>query len=459
MNNLGLILLGVSLTSFFTAFSGSSITIALPAIGGDLGLSAVQLSWIPIAYILANAALLLPMGRAADIFGRKRFMTLGVAVYAVTSLLAAFSRSGPFLVAARALQGLGGALMFSTAGAIIVASFPRERRGHAIGINSAAVYAGLSSGPVLGGLLVRTLGWNSIFWVTSVLAVPVLFLLRRRLPADEVGGEDRYDRIGTLIYGPSIVFLVIGLSSILETSGRTLSALGLAGLGAFVLVERKVSNPLVDISLFTGNRVFAFSNLSAMIHYGATFSISFFMSIYLQTVKGLSPDKAGLILLTQPFVQALFSPLSGRLSDRIEARFLSSAGLALSAVGLLLLSTFGAATGVVPIVAVLAVVGLGYALFISPNTNAIMSSVGRSTYGLAASMVSTMRLLGQMLSMSAAAVLLAVFVGDAGVSAAASVGIVRAMSSAFGGAAVLCALGILLSWARGGTPPDSPPAD
>jgi MFS family permease len=224
-------------------------------------------------------------------------------------------------------------------------------------------------------------------------------------------------------------------------------------------VERKVSNPLVDISLFTGNRVFAFSNLSAMIHYGSTFSISFFMSLYLQTVKGLTPDKAGLILLTQPFVQALFSPLSGRLSDRIESRFLSSAGLALSAAGLLALSFFDTTTGIAFIVAVLALIGLGYALFISPNTNAIMSSVGRKTYGLAASMVSTMRLLGQMLSMSAAAVLLAVFVGDAALSGGAGAGIVRAMSSAFGGAAVLCAAGILLSWARGGTRPDSPPAD
>jgi EmrB/QacA subfamily drug resistance transporter len=451
MGNLGLILTGLALTSFLTAFSGSSITIALPSISADLGLGAVTTSWIPTSYILASAMLLLPLGRAADLYGRKRFFVLGVCVYAVTSLLGGVAWSGPVLLVSRALQGVGGALMFSTSGAIIVASFPVARRGQAIGINSGAVYAGMSSGPVLGGLLVRVAGWHSVLWISAALALPVLLLLQRSLPADVAEESGRFDVVGAGIYGPSVAALVLGLANVLSVPGMILAAAGLAGLVVFAAVEGRVPNPLVDLSLFTSNRVFAFSNVAAMIHYGATFSISFFMSLYLQTVKVLAPDHAGLVLLTQPLVQALFSPLAGRLSDRVEPRVLSSLGMAATVAGLILLSRLGAATPLAHVVGVLACIGLGYAVFISPNTNAIMSSVGRRTYGLAASMVSTMRVFGQMLSMSAAAVLLAVYVGDATLDASRGSSLNAAMDAAFLGAAGLCAVGILLSWARGET--------
>jgi EmrB/QacA subfamily drug resistance transporter len=459
MGSLGLVLTGLSLASFLTAFSGSSITIALPAISADLGLGAVTTSWVPLSYILASAMFLLPLGRAADLYGRKRFFILGVAVYALSSLLAGLSWSGPVLLASRALQGVGGALMFSTSGAIIVASFPVERRGQAIGINSAAVYAGLSSGPVLGGLLIRVAGWHSVLGISAVLALPVLLLLNRFLPADEIDEAARFDGLGAGIYGPSVAALVLGLAGALNAAGAALAALGLSGLVVFGLVENRLRDPLVDLSLFRLNRVFTFSNVAAMIHYGATYSISFFMSLFLQTVKHMTPDQAGLVLLTQPLVQAIFSPLAGRLSDRVEPRIIASLGMAATVVGLAFLSRLGAGTPVVRVVAVLASVGLGYALFISPNTNAIMSSVGRRTYGLAASMVSTMRLFGQMLSMSTAAVLLAVYVGNGTIAASGGSSLNQAMRVAFAGAAGLCVAGILLSWARGQTRNEAEAAD
>jgi MFS family permease len=300
-------------------------------------------------------------------------------------------------------------------------------------------------------LLIGAVGWHSVLWIPALLALPVLILLHRYLPADTIEEGGRFDARGAAIYGPSVAALVLGLTSVLELRGMILAILGLSGLLVFALVERRARDPLVDLSLFRANRVFAFSNMATMIHYGATFSIGFFMSLFLQTVKHLPPDRAGLVLLSQPFVQAFFSPLAGRLSDRVEPRILSSLGMTTTVVGLALLSRFDAASPLPAIVAVLAGIGLGYALFISPNTNAIMSSVGRRTYGLAASMVSTMRLFGQMLSMSAAAVLLAYYVGDATIAAASDTVLNQAMHTAFLGASGLCVVGVFLSWARGRT--------
>jgi EmrB/QacA subfamily drug resistance transporter len=452
--NLGLVLFLVSLASFLTAFSGSSINIALPTIGAEFSLDAVTLSWIPTAYQLVTAVLLLPLGRAADIYGRSRIFVFGVSIFAVSSAVAALSWSGGMLIAARAFQGLSGAMMFSTSGAIVVASFPTEKRGRAIGLNSAAVYSGMSIGPVLGGMLIKNFGWPSVFWLSSLAAAAALPFMFRGLPADRSEpGSTRFDGLGSAVYGLSIAALVYGLGHVLELYGQGLVLLGLCGLAAFGLVESRVAKPIVDLAVFARNRVFAFSNAAAMIHYGATFSIGFFMSLYLQTARGFPPDQAGMVLVVQPVVQALVSPMAGRFSDRIEPRILSSAGLAVTVAGLLALSRLDRATDMPVVLAVLAAIGLGYALFISPNTNAIMSSVEKSDYGLATSMTSTMRLLGQMLSMSLAAMLLSVFIGARGLSESTADSLTGAMRVDFLAAAALCALGIGLSWARGSTRP------
>ena len=226
------------------------------------------------------------------------------------------------------------------------------------------------------------------------------------------------------------------------------SSLGLLSLVAFVAWERRAAYPLLDMALFARNRVFAFSNLAALINYAATFAVGFLLSLYFQSVRGLTAQAAGGILAVQPLVQASLSPFAGRLSDRVDPRVVASAGMGLIALGLALLALAPHATPVAFVVACLVLLGAGFGLFSSPNTNAVMGSVAKRAYGVAAATLATMRLVGQMLSMGVASLVLALFVGREAVGPERAVGFVAGMRAAFGLYAVLCVAGVFASLGR-----------
>ena len=234
-----------------------------------------------------------------------------------------------------------------------------------------------------------------------------------------------------------------------DLAGAVLIALGVVGFVGFGAWELNAKNPVLNLALFRGNRTFTFSNLAALIHYAAVFAVSFLLSLYLQYIKGLSPQQAGLILIFQPAVQFLFSPAAGRLSDRVEPRILASAGMVLTAVGLLLLVLLSPATPLWAIVAILTLMGFGYALFSSPNMNAIMGSVERRFYGVASGMLATMRLIGQVLSMGIATLLFALFLGRVEITPDLYPLFATSTKVAFAVFAILCIIGVLASLARG----------
>ena len=243
--------------------------------------------------------------------------------------------------------------------------------------------------------------------------------------------------------------LMYGLSRLPSIFGAGLVAAGLALLGAFILWEKRVPAPVLDVRLFRANRVFAFSNAAALVNYSATSAVSFLLSLYLQYVKGLPPQKAGLVLVAQPVVMALFSPLAGKASDRIEARIVASAGMAFSSAGLFALVFLGPATPIGFIIAALLGLGFGFALFSSPNTNAVMGSVERRAFGVAASTLGTMRLTGQMLSLGISVLIIALFVGNVRIGPAEHPLFLRALRVAFAVFGSLCVLGVFASLARG----------
>lgn len=228
-----------------------------------------------------------------------------------------------------------------------------------------------------------------------------------------------------------------------------LVGLGLASLAGFVLLERRVRSPVLDISLFSGNQVFALSNVAALVNYSATSAVGFLLSLYLQYVRGLDARGAGLVLVAGPVVQAAISPLAGRLSDKVEPRIVASIGMGLTVVGLISFSFLGSGTPLGLIVAGLVLLGAGFGLFSSPNMNAIMGCVERRNYGIAAGMVATMRMVGQMFSMGIAMLLLAVFVGRVQITPAQHAGLLPAMRVAFVVFAALCLGGVFASLARG----------
>jgi EmrB/QacA subfamily drug resistance transporter len=438
------------LAGFITPFDLSGVTIALPRIGAEFAMDAVALSWVPTAYLLASAVFLVPFGRIADIYGRKKIFIIGLSIFTLSSLLMVFSISPLMIILLRIVQGMGSALIFGTAVAILTSSTPPQRRGKALGIYTTSVYLGLTLGPFLGGFMTQHLGWRSIFLVNVPLGIFTIALIMWKLKgewADSRGEE--FDYTGTLLYAVTLIALIYGLSELPAISGGTLILVSFIVLGVFLWWETRKKNPLLDMQLFRENRVFALSNLAALINYGATFSITFFLSLYLQYIWSLTPDQAGLILVIQPFVMAVLSSPAGRLSDRIDPGRVASVGMGLNAVGLLMLSFLDVNTSIPLLLAALVILGFGFALFASPNTNAIMGSVIPKYYGVASGTLGTMRLVGQMLSMGIAIMIFALIIGRVEITPAYYPAFLSSMKIGFLLFTIICFLGIYPSLARG----------
>ncbi|MGW8160920.1 MAG: MFS transporter, partial [Desulfobulbales bacterium] len=377
-------LIVTTVTAFMAPFMLSSVNVALPAIQADVGADAVLLGWIATSYLLATAIVLVPVGKFADIFGRKKVFVCGVIVYTLGSLVSVFVPNIEWFLAMRAIQGFGAAMFITTGMAILTSVFPPEKRGRGIGILVTAVYIGLATGPFAGGLLVRFLGWRSIFALMVVLGLCSLYITIRYLRGEwaEARGE-KFDLVGSMMYAVSIFLLVYGATRILEIKEAILFFAGCLGLILFYSQQKKTAYPVLEVSLFHRNRTFLFSSLAALIHYTATFAVTFQMSLFLQYIKGMEPQSAGTVLMIQPVMMALFSAQAGKLSDSIEPRLLASGGMSLTALGLAYFAFLSATTPIWQIAVNLALLGFGFALFSSPNMSAIMGSVERRQYGIA----------------------------------------------------------------------------
>jgi EmrB/QacA subfamily drug resistance transporter len=404
--------------SFITPFLGSSINVALPDIGDYFRMDAVTLGWVTTIYLLSSAVFLVPFGKLADILGRRKIFMTGVATVSITCLLAAFATNTVSFLIFRALQGFGSAMIFGTAIAIITSVFPKSERGRAMGINVAAVYVGLTLGPFIGGILTNHFGWESIFLILAPLGLIVFILTLIKLKQEwaEAKGE-QFDWQGSLVYAGALLSFMYGLSVLPETIGFLLIGAGLAGIFIFVQIEIRKHYPVFNMDLFFRNRQFSASSFTAMINYIATFGVAFLMSLYLQYIKGMTPQGAGQILALQPVVMAIFSPFSGHLSDRYDPGVIATLGLIILTGGLFMFSTITDQTPVVLIGVILGVFGLGYAFFSSPNTNAIMSAVDKKYYGLASGTVGTMRLTGQLVSMGIVMLIFSLIIGKVEIQA------------------------------------------
>ena len=438
------------LAAFLAPFMGASVNIALPSIGREFKADAVMLGWVATAYILASAVFLVPFGKLADIHGRKKIFLTGITVYTAASLLCELADSIGALIGFRVLQGIGAALIFGTSLAILTSVFPPGRRGKALGINVASTYLGLSLGPVLGGLLTQEFGWRSIFFINLPLGIIIIAFVLAMLKGEwaEARGE-RFDLFGAAFYGLALIGIMLGFSRLPQRSGFLLFIVGIVLAGGFIFRESKAASPLLKIDLFRANRVFAFSNLAALINYSATFAVGFFVSLYLQYLKGMSPRNAGLILIAQPVMMTIFSPFAGRFSDKVEPRIVASVGMAVSSLGLLLLAFLRADTRLAFIIASLAVLGFGFALFSSPNTNAVMGSVEKRFYGVASATLGTMRLVGGAFSMGIAMLIFGALLGRVPITSANQESFLEAVRTGFIIFAALCFAGVFASLARG----------
>ncbi len=440
----------ITMASFLFPFMGSAVNVAIPYIGEYFNMDVVTTNWIATSFLLAAAVLSVPFGRLADIFGRRKLFVWGLIGYTVTSFLCGMAWSTEILLIARVLQGISGSMYSGAAMAIIISVFEPGERGRALGITTASVYLGLSFGPFIGGLLIQKLSWRSIFLITVPVCLFILFLILLKIKGEwaEAKGE-RFDMFGSLLYAIIIFSFVYGFSILPGFTGTTLLIVFIVSMLIFIYWENRQEYPILDLKLFTQNRTFAFSNLAALINYCSTFAVIISLSMYLKNIKSLDPLHVGLILVTQPICQALLSPTAGKLSDRIDPRIVASIGIGIIACGLFLFTGLEQDTDLPHIILALAVLGVGYAFFSSPNANAIMSSIPRKYLGVGSSVMGTMRITGQTLSMSISTLIFSIYVGNKSIVPETYPAFMKSIRVAFTIFMILSILAVFASLARG----------
>jgi EmrB/QacA subfamily drug resistance transporter len=444
------VLLIAILTSFLAPFTSSSVNVAIPSISTELSLGAVSLNWVATAYLLAAAALLVPFGRLADIYGRKRIFQIGIVINSIASILCGFSSSGSWLIFFRVLEGVGASMIFGTAIAILTSVFPLQERGRVLGFSAAAAYVGLTAGPLVGGFATQHLGWQWIFYINASLGIVISILVFSKLKGEWAGARgEKFDSTGSLLFSLSIVLLIYSFSVLPAIWGLGLIVLGLIGFGAFVVWELRQQFPVINVGLFRNNSVFALSNLAALLNYSATTGVGFLLSLYLQYINGFTPQHAGLILIAQPVVMVICSPIAGSLSDKIEPRIIASIGMAFTTAGMVIMTFLGSNTSLGLVLVALIVQGIGFGFFVPPNTNAIMSSIEKKIYGVASGTLSTMRLTGQAFSLGLILLLFSLLIGQVQISSTYYPLFLKTMKIAFSIFAVLCFGAIFASLARG----------
>ncbi|MDD1771215.1 MAG: MFS transporter [Methanomassiliicoccales archaeon] len=461
------VLLITSIGAMMAPLDSTIVSVSLPTMASDLNMDYASIIWVPTAYLVALAVLILSVGRLSDIRGRKPIFITGFIVFVIGSFLCSIAQSGNELILFRIVQGVGAAFFGATSAAIITDVFPREERGKALGINAMAVYIGLALGPPLGGVLTAAFGWRSIFYINIPIGIVVAAMAYYYIHENAATRrKERFDLRGLFTFSIGLISLLVALT-LGEQWGWTsagiivLAVLAVVFLGLFILVERRLgSKAMFDLSLITRNRLFAAANISALLNYISYFGVSLILSFYLQRVLGLSVLETGGVLLVMPVTMAVLSPLSGLLSDRIGSRLLASAGMFIIAAGLVLLSLLGVDSSTVLVGIGLFVIGLGMGLFASPNTSAVMGCVPKSQLGVASGTLATMRFVGQATSLAvmgaivatvaSTAIVSSLFTGlDVGSIQIASQDFVDGMRIAFLVSAAIAVVGGITSLARG----------
>ena len=395
------IIFAVALGTFMSALDSSIVNISLPTIGGYFNVSLTTVEWVVLSYLIIITSLLLTFGRLGDIYGHKKIYITGLIIFTAGSLFCAMSPNIIFLIGSRVIQAAGAGMLMSLGPAIITLNSPVKDRGKALGAIAVAVSFALIIGPVLGGLLTSYFGWQSIFLINIPIGIAALLWSIKILPATRSGKKLPFDFPGAITFFLSLLAIIVPLSFADKFGWNNpliilCLASGIALFALFLFIEKKSRFPMLDLNLFK-NRLFAMSNLSLLFNFMAQFTISLILPFYLIEFRGFEPSKAGLIMVSAPAVVMVIAPVAGFISDRTDARYISSAGMAFTAAGLFLLSTLKADTDIALIILYLAVIGFGVGLFQTPNNSAIMGAVPLQNKGIASSMLATMRNLGMVL--------------------------------------------------------------
>ena len=444
------VFLAVGIGTFMSALDSSVVNMVLPIIRQHFQSDVAMVEWTVVIYLLVVSSLLLSFGRIGDLRGHKSVYISGFLIFVTASMACGLASSVGLLVAGRAVQALGAAMLLANSPAILTKSFPPSQRGQVLGMQATMTYLGLTVGPSLGGWLTQSFGWRAVFYINVPVGLLAFLLSIRFIEAEkpETSHNERFDWSGALLFAVGLAALLLGLNQGHAwgwTSLLTLTCLvgAVALLAAFVWMELRVPSPMLDLSLFK-QRIFSASTTSAVMNYICLYSVTFLMPFYLLQGRGISPAHAGLLLTAQPLIMAVAAPISGALSDRIGSRLLSTSGMAIMSLGLFLLSRLGPDSSTSQILLSLGVTGLGTGIFISPNTSALLGSAPRQRQGIASGILATARNVGMVLGVGLAGAILTSITAHNGTAS-----LFDAIRTGMLVAAAIAVIGVLVSSLRG----------
>jgi EmrB/QacA subfamily drug resistance transporter len=384
---------------FLATLDSSIVNIAMPTIQRELQTDFAIVQWVVLAYLLTVTTLLLGIGRVADIVGKKLIYTTGFAVFTIGSALCAAAPTVGWLIAARIVQALGAAMVFALGPAIVTEAFPSSERGRALGFIGLAVSAGIITGPTLGGYLTDAFSWHAIFLVNVPVGILALVMAWRFVPNIQPPGGQQFDYGGATAFFISLMALLLGLTfgqqhGFSSPPILALLATWLVFLGIFIWIELRVSDPIIDLRLFR-NHNFSVSLITGYIAFLLLQGALFLIPFYLENARGFSTLTAGLLLAVLPVTLGLTSPISGWLSDKVGVRVITIVGLLVMTIGYSMFLLLDAQTSMLAFVLILAPMGTGMGIFVSPNNSVIMGSVPPERLGIASGLLGITRTLGQ----------------------------------------------------------------
>lgn len=401
------VLIAIGTGSFMAALDGSVVNTILPVVRDAFGSEVAAVQWVVTIYLLTLSGLMLSFGRLGDLRGHKSVYVWGFGLFVLSSALCGAAGSVTALIAFRAIQAIGGAMLASNAPAIVTGNFPPEQRGRAIGLASTMTYLGLTVGPSLGGWLTQAFGWRTVFYINVPVGALALTLSLLFIPKDSPADSgQRFDIPGAAVFLAGLTSLMLGLNKGADWGWGSPAVLGLlAGalflLGIFILIERRSPAPMLDLNLFRVP-LFSTATAAAILNYICVYSITFLMPFYLIQGRGLNPAQAGILLTAQPMIMAVAAPVSGALSDRIGSRLPGMLGMGLLAAGLFVLAGLRSGSGLWVAALGLAAAGSGTGTFIAPNTSALLGSAPKSRQGIASGVQATARNFGMVLGIGMA---------------------------------------------------------
>ncbi|MDF1531300.1 MAG: MFS transporter [ANME-2 cluster archaeon] len=447
-------MLVVSIGIFMATLDGSIVNIALPTLTDYFSTDILTIEWVILSYLVTITTLLLTLGRLSDMYGRKPVFSLGLLIFSLGSGLCSLSASANQLIAFRVVQGLGAAMVMANGPAIITDVFPHTERGKAMGLIGTVVSIGSMAGPALGGFLIHLWGWQSIFYINIPIGLLGTVYALRTLQTDQPRAGQKFDIPGAVFMFMCLISLLLVITRGQELGWDSPAILGLSVmfavfLAGFVMAEKKVDQPMVELSLFK-NRPFSASNASGLLSFVAMFTVILLMPYYLEKILGYNPSHVGMALIAVPLVMALVAPISGWISDKTNSFILSSIGMGVSCLALFLLGNLDQNATFPDIVVRLGMIGLGMGLFQSPNNSIVMGSVPKNRLGIAGGMLGMVRNLGMVTGVAiSGAVFTSGFQSNQAAGLTYEASFLGGFHNAFMVAAVISGVGIIMSLMRG----------